>query len=523
MFQRNLKQFLLLTVPSLLLDDPSFHPDLTFVTAPRLGSSSNRQALKPPPRFGFPTTITPPTVLPTASIMPPVTSLTDLPASLQEQLLAFVSNPNAAVTSTNTYTNLGSWAREALKPEVLGVLWPDHPGDLSQNYITYNSMLIFRDYDTFAPKIDRIIEICKSSAEAAKMIEIYLRGIAHDYWLYQVSAADKLLAKAGDDNCAKWKALLQSRFGVDATEAETKLATTVFCLKEIDAGQSLLQFFSNRYHLFRQTGVIDDHKAIKLVWNWILPPIRQSVGAPTETETQAAFIERLKQCEDTWKLSRRKPVRPTYPSYGSPASTNPFRSGLRQPYELPLVPAVRDFSGGYQRAYRPPMGPYGRGGFQPRGGYGGQSGSGFISRTPYAQSFPSNNSFQQPYYRPNTNQYSQTRSPFTNNRAITAHPTNTTTTTSITNKPTTTTKGTPANTTNTSSAPRPSYPPERPPPLNPRHGYFTESEIVYFRRPTLQNLTMPSIHSQRTWLRNSFRRNQRLWDHQSEDPYYTYY
>ncbi|RPA78808.1 hypothetical protein BJ508DRAFT_308983 [Ascobolus immersus RN42] len=176
--------------------------------------SSHRQAFKPPPRFGFPMTIIPPIMPPTISIIHPVTSLMELPASFQEQLLALSTNPNATVTSTNTSTNLDLWARDALKPDVLGVLLLDHLGDLSQNYITYNSMPIFCDYDTFALKINGKMK--------------------------SVSAADKLLAKSEDINCAKWKSLLQSCFGVDAAEAETKLATTVFNLKKIDAGQSML-------------------------------------------------------------------------------------------------------------------------------------------------------------------------------------------------------------------------------------------------------------------------------------------
>ncbi|RPA73428.1 hypothetical protein BJ508DRAFT_334072 [Ascobolus immersus RN42] len=211
--------------------------------------------------------------------------------------------------------SLDTFTKDCLRPEVVGVFWPDYvstdqylllpPSQRSDSIITtQQGLIIIVDVSTFEPRIDRIISLCKDDARcAAQLIENYLRGAAITWFQYQLDDAQRTAMREGAENCKVWRAALKERFGVSAAAAQTAMASCVFGLPQLQAGESIVQYFSERLRLSKQMGVTANHDLLMSVWHGIVGPLRASVAAPTKDETNNAFIDRLQQLEQSWKQS----------------------------------------------------------------------------------------------------------------------------------------------------------------------------------------------------------------------------
>ncbi|RPA76944.1 hypothetical protein BJ508DRAFT_330615 [Ascobolus immersus RN42] len=251
-------------------------------------------------------------------------------------------------------TTLDTFSKDCLRPETIGVFWPDYvgtdqyqllPPSLRTDSIitTQQGLIIILDVTTFEPRIDRVITLCKDDSRcAAQLMENYLSGAAITWFQYQLDDAQRTLMRAGDDRCKAWRDALRERFGVSAATAQTALASCTFGLPQLQAGDSIIQYFSERLRLTKQMGVTANHDLLMSVWNGIMGPLRASVAAPSKDESNNAFVDRLQQLEQSWKqsyqpggLTRHQPLSTpairTYP----PDTRSPVSSHLGI---LPMLP-----------------------------------------------------------------------------------------------------------------------------------------------------------------------------------------
>ncbi|RPA71350.1 hypothetical protein BJ508DRAFT_336129 [Ascobolus immersus RN42] len=232
----------------------------------------------------------------------------ELNAEMREMFAKYLSEQGIAPTAPGTTSTPGTTttldyvSKEAIKPEVLGVFDPGYRPDPTDAWL-YKGPPVVSDALTWDHRLDRLYAVVKDEAVAGALQETYNRGVATDWWLYQVPEADKTEMRKGANNGRLYREAFRKRFGISAAEAQNMLATTTYGLPQVQAKQSIMDFFNRRYKLVRMTGVSDDPKILALVWNGILPPLRNGFAAPAATETADGFLERLKQLEDTWRLT----------------------------------------------------------------------------------------------------------------------------------------------------------------------------------------------------------------------------
>lgn len=404
---------------------------------------------------------------------------------------ALAARNSTTTTPTTTAKAEDHWIKEAIRSDVLGTFEPDYiSADMTKSIVVEHGATIIRDVEIFIERIDRLIELCKD--RAAVMVEQYLRGEAHVWWLHQVSTEERAKMKEGTDNCAAWKAALRERFGINAAKAQAYLASTLYGPLELNAGKSVVAFFNERQLRLKQSGVVDPKIQLQLIWNGLLPPYRYSIAPPSATETATQFLDRLRQGEDSWRMApRTQPqVRSFIPNAGNPQSFNTRAAGVSNMVSgftnanTRYAPAVRT-NDGYVRAYRQPFSPR-QGGFN-RNGYGSNG---------YASSQASGRFATPGQMQQQTANSAQTRTYMPNPQAGGMKPTPTPTTTF----PTATTSNSQQRAfqpqqrsfTNSSSNLNGLSRPYIPPMNNPRNGfhadeivwvpeaYFAEPEDVYF-------------------------------------------
>ncbi|RPA70771.1 hypothetical protein BJ508DRAFT_336818 [Ascobolus immersus RN42] len=245
---------------------------------------------------------------PLTSKMAPTDDITPDMAALFEKFL--MQKGLAAVTTAattkeaDTTKTMDYVTKEALKPEVLGVFDPAFRPDPKDAWL-YKGPPVVSDSLTWDSRLDRLYDLT-DAATAGALQETYNRGAAMDWWLYQVAETDKVEMRKGADRGKLYREALRLRFGVSAAEAQNRLSTCIYGLKEVQNGDSVQEFFNNRYRLVKMTGVSDETKILALIWNGIQPPLRNGFGAPGAHEDAGAFIERLKQLEDTWRMTAQQ-------------------------------------------------------------------------------------------------------------------------------------------------------------------------------------------------------------------------
>ncbi|RPA75804.1 hypothetical protein BJ508DRAFT_331707 [Ascobolus immersus RN42] len=202
----------------------------------------------------------------------------------------------------NFPTTLLQLSRFSLNPNVLGIYDPSFRLDPKDSW-AYKGPPVVSDALTWDSRLDCIYDLAPDEATAGALQETYNRGAATEWWLYQISETDKVEMRKGANRGKLYREALRLRFGVSAKQAQNRLTTCIYGLKEVQNAISVQDFFNRCYHLIRMTGVTEEAKILALVWNGIQPPLRNGFGAPQAHENDKAFVDCLKQLEDTLRMT----------------------------------------------------------------------------------------------------------------------------------------------------------------------------------------------------------------------------
>ncbi|RPA70545.1 hypothetical protein BJ508DRAFT_337089, partial [Ascobolus immersus RN42] len=177
-----------------------------------------------------------------------------------EQLKQIAAIMKADVPTTPTQSDY--WKREALRPEVAGLFWPDYDGygfgsaggasSRNEPMVTNKDGTFYRNCGTWFETWPRLSEACGGYVKLAASLEHYIRGKCKFWFSFTLTEAER---KAMRESLTEWKSKISERFATKASTAQASLATFTYTPRDIASGRAISSWFQQRFRCAQQTGI----------------------------------------------------------------------------------------------------------------------------------------------------------------------------------------------------------------------------------------------------------------------------
>ena len=207
-----------------------------------------------------------------------------------------------------------------------------------------DSRAIFRDVRLF---LERAKDLAASrGAVVRENLEMSLLGSAMDWWLGELSEAEKRLVKYGasDSDLSEWSRLLLDRFSTPPNVAIDAVLKERYTFRDAASQREPREYAQRILRSAKDAGMTNVRNLVDIIYNGIDLELRKDVRKPDEATTINSFLKSIDSCKhEWWEYAVRRPrnaiaERGNYyqsPRYGyarQPLGRQPYFVGQQSPY-----------------------------------------------------------------------------------------------------------------------------------------------------------------------------------------------
>ena len=205
-----------------------------------------------------------------------------------------------------------------------------------------DSRAIFRDVRLF---LERAKDLAASrGAVVRENLEMSLLGSAMDWWLGELSGAEKRLVKYGasDSDLSEWSRLLLDRFSTPPNVAIDVLLKERYTFRDAATQREPREYAQRILRSAKDAGMTNVRNLLDIIYNGIDLELRKDVSKPDDATTINSFLKSIDSCKhEWWEYAVRRPKnseRGNYyqsPRYGyarQPPARQPYFVGQQSPY-----------------------------------------------------------------------------------------------------------------------------------------------------------------------------------------------
>ena len=196
-----------------------------------------------------------------------------------------------------------------------------HTGGAAIEHV--DSRAIFRDIHLF---LERAKDLATTRGAAVREnLEMSLLGSAMDWWLGELSSAEKRLVKYGasDSDLSEWSRLLLDRFSTPPNVAIDAVLKERYTFRDAAAQREPREYAQRILRSAKDAGLTSIRNLVDIIYNGIDLELRKDVSKPDDATTINSFLKSIDSCKhEWWEYAVR---RPKNTSSGAGASSGTYQ------------------------------------------------------------------------------------------------------------------------------------------------------------------------------------------------------